>query len=64
MNELNKRMSAIESLLNRLEEKMGPDEVRPDHQIQSNSVQFSPTKSARAGLRHEFYQIIIHYRIK
>ncbi|XP_029282966.1 LOW QUALITY PROTEIN: melanophilin a [Cottoperca gobio] len=28
MNELNKRMSAIESLLNRLEEKMTPDEVR------------------------------------
>ncbi|XP_074483301.1 melanophilin a isoform X2 [Sebastes fasciatus] len=27
MNELNKRMSAIESLLNRLEEKMGPDET-------------------------------------
>lgn len=30
MNELNKRMFAIENLLSRLEEKMGPaDEVRP-----------------------------------
>ncbi|CAN9498282.1 unnamed protein product [Ophioblennius macclurei] len=32
MNELNKRMSAIESLLNRLEEKMTPaDEAAPSH---------------------------------
>ncbi|XP_075898163.1 melanophilin a [Nelusetta ayraudi] len=29
MNELNKRMFAIENLLSRLEEKMGPDEVGP-----------------------------------
>ncbi|XP_034410109.1 melanophilin a [Cyclopterus lumpus] len=29
MNELNKRMSAIESLLNRLEDKITPDEVLP-----------------------------------
>lgn len=34
INELNKRMSAIESLLSRLEEKMTPaDEVRPDQNL-------------------------------
>lgn len=53
MNELNKRMFAIENLLSRLEEKMGPaDEVR--------TPITSPTNKPRSSLDQVKAQKVFH----